>query len=29
MALMCPATTAEDVDHHTKVFRDGVRALVA
>jgi glutamate-1-semialdehyde 2,1-aminomutase len=29
MALMCPATTAEDIDHHTKVFRDGVRALVA
>jgi glutamate-1-semialdehyde 2,1-aminomutase len=29
MALMCPATAPEDVDHHTKVFRDGVRALVA
>ena len=29
MALMSPATTAEDIDHHTKVFRDGLRELVA
>ena len=29
MALMCPATAPDDIDHHTKVFRDGVRALVA
>lgn len=29
MALMCPATAPDDIDHHTKVFRDGVRALLA
>src|SRR5581483_3835483 len=29
MALMSPATTAEDIDLHTKVFRDGLRELVA
>jgi glutamate-1-semialdehyde 2,1-aminomutase len=28
MALMSPATTAEDVDYHTKVFRESVEALV-
>jgi|SRR5438270_2327934 glutamate-1-semialdehyde 2,1-aminomutase len=28
MALMCPATAAEDVDQHSKVFRDAVRELV-
>jgi glutamate-1-semialdehyde 2,1-aminomutase len=27
MALMSPATTAEDVDYHTKVFREAVREL--
>ncbi len=27
MALMCPETTADDVDRHTAVFRDVVRAL--
>jgi glutamate-1-semialdehyde aminotransferase len=29
MALMCPATTPEDIDHHTKVFRDALRELIA
>jgi glutamate-1-semialdehyde 2,1-aminomutase len=29
MALMCPQTEAEDVDKHTKVFRDAVKELVA
>jgi glutamate-1-semialdehyde aminotransferase len=29
MALMSPATSAEDVDHHTEVFRDAVEALFA
>jgi len=29
MALMSPATAAEDVDQHSKVFRDGLRELVA
>jgi len=29
MALMSPATTADDVDQHSKVFRDGLRELVA
>ncbi len=29
MALMSPVTTAEDVDQHTKIFRDGLRELVA
>jgi glutamate-1-semialdehyde 2,1-aminomutase len=28
MALMCPATAAEDVDEHSKVFRDAVRELM-
>lgn len=28
MALMSPSTTAEDVDYHTKVFRESVEALV-
>lgn len=28
MALMSPATAAEDVDQHSKVFRDAVRELV-
>jgi glutamate-1-semialdehyde 2,1-aminomutase len=28
MALMCPATSASDVDTHTAVFADGVRELV-
>ena len=27
MALMCPATTAADVDRHTEVFADAVREL--
>ena len=27
MALMCPATTVADVDHHTQVFREAVQAL--
>ncbi len=29
MALMCPATTAAQVDRHTEVFRETVEALVA
>lgn len=29
MALMSPMTSTEDIDQHTKVFRDGVRELVA
>lgn len=29
MALISPETTQEDVDHHTKVFRDAVRSLLA
>ena len=29
MALMCPATTTDDVDHHTKVFLEAVQALTA
>ncbi|HZA59228.1 MAG TPA: aspartate aminotransferase family protein [Solirubrobacterales bacterium] len=29
MALMSPATTEADVDHHTEVFRDGVGELVS
>jgi glutamate-1-semialdehyde 2,1-aminomutase len=29
MALMCPATTAEDIDLHTKVFAAAVNELVA
>jgi len=28
MALMCPATTAEDVDLHTQIFGEAVRELV-
>jgi glutamate-1-semialdehyde 2,1-aminomutase len=28
MALMCPATTAADVDRHTLVFKEAVRELV-
>jgi glutamate-1-semialdehyde 2,1-aminomutase len=27
MALMCPATTAEDVDRHTEVFAGAVGEL--
>ena len=27
MALMCPATSAADIDHHTKVFTAAVREL--
>ncbi len=27
MALMCPATTADDVDRHTEVFAEAVEAL--
>jgi glutamate-1-semialdehyde 2,1-aminomutase len=29
MALMSPQTEAADVDHHTKIFREAVRALVS
>jgi glutamate-1-semialdehyde aminotransferase len=29
MALMAPATTEADVDRHTEVFLETVRALVA
>ncbi len=29
MALMSPVTTTEDIDQHSKVFRDGLRELVA
>jgi len=29
MSLMCPATTTEDVDYHTKVFREIVQAILA
>jgi glutamate-1-semialdehyde 2,1-aminomutase len=28
MALVCPATTEEDIDHHTRVFRESVEALL-
>jgi len=28
MALISPATTAEDVDYHTKIFRESVEALI-
>ena len=28
MALMCPQTEAEDVDRHTKIFREAVKELV-
>jgi hypothetical protein len=29
MALMCPATTAADVDLHTSAFRESVRQVLA
>ena len=29
MALMSPVTSKEDIDHHTKTFRDAVKELVA
>ena len=29
MALMSPQTDASDVDQHTRVFREGVKELVA
>ena len=29
MALMCPATTAEDVDRHTEVFAEACAELSA
>jgi glutamate-1-semialdehyde 2,1-aminomutase len=29
MALMCPATTAADVDLHTRVFGESVRQVLA
>jgi glutamate-1-semialdehyde 2,1-aminomutase len=29
MALMCPQTEAEDVDKHTKIFREAVKELAA
>jgi glutamate-1-semialdehyde aminotransferase len=29
MALMCPATTAEDVDLHTRVFAEAAEDLTA
>jgi glutamate-1-semialdehyde 2,1-aminomutase len=29
MALMCPATTVDDVDLHTRIFAEAVRELVA
>jgi hypothetical protein len=29
MALMSPATSAEDVDQHTAAFREAVEELVA
>jgi glutamate-1-semialdehyde 2,1-aminomutase len=28
MALMSPATTASDIDHHTKVFTAAVHELI-
>ncbi len=28
MALVCPAATEEDIDHHTRVFRESVEALL-
>jgi len=28
MALISPATTAEDIDYHTRVFRESVEALL-
>jgi hypothetical protein len=29
MALMCPATTEDDIDRHTDAFDEAVVALVA
>src|SRR5712692_209401 len=29
MALMSPATHQEDIDHHTKIFREALKALIA
>jgi hypothetical protein len=29
MALMCPDTTAADIDVHTRAFTDAVRELTA
>jgi glutamate-1-semialdehyde 2,1-aminomutase len=29
MALMCPATSADDVDRHTELFRDAVSGITA
>jgi hypothetical protein len=29
MALMCPQTEVEDVDKHTRVFREAVKELAA
>jgi glutamate-1-semialdehyde 2,1-aminomutase len=29
MALMSPATKQEDIDHHTKIFREALKALIA
>jgi glutamate-1-semialdehyde 2,1-aminomutase len=29
MALVAPQTTAEDIDRHTRVFRESVEALLA
>jgi len=29
MALMSPVTSKDDIDHHTKVFRDAIKELVA
>jgi len=29
MALMCPATSADDVDRHTELFRDAVNGITA
>ena len=29
MALMSPQTDASDIDQHTRVFREGVKELVA
>jgi glutamate-1-semialdehyde 2,1-aminomutase len=28
MALICPATAAEDIDKHTEVFRESVEAII-
>lgn len=29
MALMCPDTTAADIDHHTKIFAEAIQELVS